>query len=319
MKNNKSITISFILLQIIFGAFSCTDNPTGNNILVPNSNGNEFDFRLTDFEPAWSPDGEKIAYVHGDTLESTTGIYLIDVDSSYKRILFAGARAYSPTWTPDGNWLVFVNNAQIFKIKANGDSLTQLTFEGRNFFPSVSADGNWIAFDNSNCGSGNELPPNNSCGVLIASIDGKNKRLISKYSRMPDWHPTEPKVIFVNRVVFEDGSVIGDTLWEYNIQSNERTSVTLLTGQNYDNRYPKYSPNGNHIAFTSQPNGGNTQIWIMLKEGSNAKQLTYTQGYACDFSPDGQKIVYTDSRSVSGSLWIMNSDGSNKKQFTFNN
>lgn len=55
----------------------------------------------------------------------------------------------------------------------------------------------------------------------------------------------------------------------------------------------------------------------MKADGTDLKQLTNTQGYSCDWSPDGSKIVYTDSRAVNGRLWIMNADGSNKDQLTF--
>lgn len=93
-------------------------------------------FRATDFQPAWSPDGKTIAYIHGDTTFESTGIYLIDTNGTNKRILFSSPSAYSPTWSPDGEWIAFSDNAQIYKIKVNGDSLTQLTKFGNNFFPS---------------------------------------------------------------------------------------------------------------------------------------------------------------------------------------
>lgn len=52
-------------------------------------------------------------------------------------------------------------------------------------------------------------------------------------------------------------------------------------------------------------------------DGSELKQLTNTQGYSCDWSPDGNYIVYTDSRRENGRLWLMHADGSNKRQLTF--
>ena len=56
---------------------------------------------------------------------------------------------------------------------------------------------------------------------------------------------------------------------------------------------------------------------IMNSDGTNQKQLTVTQGYSCDWSPDGEWIVYTDSRAVNGMLWIMRKDCRNKHQITF--
>jgi len=71
------------------------------------------------------------------------------------------------------------------------------------------------------------------------------------------------------------------------------------------------------ILYTSQPQNGLPQIWVMNADGTNQKQLTQTGGYTADWSPDGNKIVYTDSRSVNGRLWIMDADGSGKHQLTF--
>ncbi|MDD2284922.1 MAG: hypothetical protein PHQ11_05925, partial [Paludibacter sp.] len=38
------------------------------------------DFRVIDYEPAWSPDGQWIAFYHGDTVPDKWGIYLISPD-----------------------------------------------------------------------------------------------------------------------------------------------------------------------------------------------------------------------------------------------
>lgn len=94
-----------------------------------------FDFRLTDFEPAWSPDGRTIAYVHADTTPGMAGIWLIDTNGTNNRIVVRSAGADSPCWSPDGRWIAFSYRAQIYKIVVYGDSSVQLTTEGRNFFP----------------------------------------------------------------------------------------------------------------------------------------------------------------------------------------
>ncbi len=39
--------------------------------------------------------------------------------------------------------------------------------------------------------------------------------------------------------------------------------------------------------------------------------------YQAAWSPDGQRIVYSDTRLNNRLLWIMNKDGSGKKQLTY--
>lgn len=124
---------------------------------------------------------------------------------------------------------------------------------------------------------------------------------------------TNKNVYFLRGVVSQTGEVIGDSIFNYSLGNNTIAANIFLQGENV---YLKYSSTINKIAF-SQKTTNKFQIWVMNFDGSDLKQLTDTQGYSCDWSPDGKKIVYTDSRAVSGRLWIMNSDGSNKYQLTF--
>lgn len=296
----------FVLAGAVF--FSCkkdTVNDSGN----PPCNLCPFDFRLTDFEPAWSPNGRTIAYVHGDTTISTTGIWLIDTNGTNRRLLVRSAGAYSPAWSPDGLWIAYSDGAQIFKITVNGDSLARLTTEGRNFFPAWSPDGQWVVYSRSVC----EGP--NTCGVWLMSTTGSQQRFLAAFGNYPSWHPFDRRILYATRSV-ANGQDIGDSVWTLSIETNVKSLLIFLSGLNYINNYLKYTINGK-IVFSSQPNGGAPQIWVMNADGSNLVQLTSTQGYAPAWSPDGEWIVYTDSRAVSGRLWLMRKDGSEKRQFTF--
>lgn len=294
-----------ILMVIVLIFISCDENPLEYGD-PPNIN-DPFDFRLVDFEPSWSPDGQSIAYVHGDTLDGLTGIYIIDTNGTNKRLLISSPSAYSPDWSPDGEWIAFSMSGQIYKIKSSGDSLTQLTYEGRNFFPSWSPDGQWIAFDS------NFNDPVGANVIWKMHNDGNNKVDISEHGtgewRMPHWS-TDGEYIVHQRYV----GVGAPEIVIMDINGNNPLRLTFDTN---NDSFPKYSSQENKIVFTSQPNGKKPQILIMNSDGTNLIQLTETQGYSNDWSPNGSKIVYTDSRSNNGYLWIMNSDGSSKKQLTY--
>jgi Tol biopolymer transport system component len=63
---------------------------------------------LRAFNPAWSPDGGSIAYLH--TADGTINLSVIDTEGVAARPLtsFAnGEQVFTPCWSPDSEWLVF--------------------------------------------------------------------------------------------------------------------------------------------------------------------------------------------------------------------
>ncbi len=262
-----------------------------------------------DSYPAWSPDGTVIAfYHHGVTYASyaergyiihpdSVGIWFIAPDGSDKRMFLQGGR--NPAWGPQGKKLVFNSGQQIFKIMANGDGLTQLTFEGRNFFPAISPDGNSIVYDSN--------LDDTKYDVWLMLIDGKNKRNISltgastqvEPGRRPRWSPDGNKIIHER----------------FDANTNAETDIYTMDTGGAQSKFlgpgstARYSPDGRQITFAYDSN-----IWVMDNTGKNQVKLTSDLGFEPSWSPDGQHIVYGGPEHT---LWIMESDGRNKRQFTF--
>ena len=105
-----------------------------------------------------------------------------------------------------------------------------------------------------------------------------------------------------------------DDLYLYN--TSEKTLVQLTKTDQCD-RDPTWSPNGKHIAFSSN-RSGNYEIYVMDKDGKNTKQLTDEPAKDTDpeYSPLGDRIAFVSGRSGRSEIWIMNSDGSNLIQLT---
>lgn len=291
-----SLMLFFVLLN------SCKDDDT----IIQNDPPPPSGVMRIDYEPSWSHDGHTIAYFHSDTSSSTTGIFLIDTNGTNKRQIVSGYCG-SPDFSPDGNWITF-HSGQIYKIKINGDSLTQLTNTGRNYFPSWSPDGEWIAYDS------DYLDPTGSIVIWKVKPDTSIRRDISQHGtgewRKACWLP-DGKFLVHERYVG-----VGET--EIVIMDSSGHNPYRLTNNNNWDWYPRYSPDGQKIIFTQQhENSLNFQLFTINSNGTELTQITDTQGYSADYSPDGQKIVYCDSSPGNGRLWIMNKDGTNKKQLTF--
>ena len=95
-----------------------------------------------DGDPAWSPDGRKLAFVRGRAGDRRD-LYLLDFDAgAAPRLVLEGkdaapAQVGSPAWSPDGAWIVFSADRSegegtgLWIVAADGTGLRRLTRPGR--------------------------------------------------------------------------------------------------------------------------------------------------------------------------------------------
>lgn len=105
-------------------------------------------------------------------------------------------------------------------------------------------------------------------------------------------------------------------LWQTDIQLQNKSA---LTNSDYIDAYPRFSPTGNLLAFTST-RSGNFDIYRMAADGTSMFQLTDHAGIDTRpaWSPDGLRIAYTSLVQGNYEIFVMNADGSNQKQITNN-
>lgn len=103
--------------------------------------------RRISFEGNWnddavfSPDGEKIAYT--SRVNGRFQIRIANLITGESSIIAGEGSNEQPTWSPDGQWIAFQSDRkgrkwQIFRMRADGSDLLQLTFDGENKEPDWS-------------------------------------------------------------------------------------------------------------------------------------------------------------------------------------
>ncbi len=106
-----------------------------------------------DTYPAWSPDGERIAF--RSDRDGPQNLNIMDADGGHvRRLTSTELTDTCPSWSPDGRKIVFQRspkvgspNSEIYTINADGSGAVNLTnHEGEDGDPAWSPDGKSIAF-----------------------------------------------------------------------------------------------------------------------------------------------------------------------------
>jgi len=149
------IIITFILF------FSCkkdniiSSDCNNNCIEIPQSQSfYGYDYKYDSvlyISPCFNPNnGNEILYVEKNLASGVTKLIKYNLQTFEKENILEAEIYFQPSWA-NNDWIIFgLNDENIWKIKSNGDSLTQLTFIGSNFNPECNFNSNRIICSNTN-------------------------------------------------------------------------------------------------------------------------------------------------------------------------
>lgn len=229
-------------------------------------------------QAAWSPDGERIAYVKNRASTEKKSLYVAGPYGESPVALVDSGDAGAPSWSPEGGVLAFSESASeeragVYTIHVDGSNRQRLTSHGSS--PTWSPDGEEIAFVSGKTGSGQ---------IYVVNADGKNLRQLTSTvgpDRWPGWPPKGN----ATPAWSPDGETIAFTSWRNGdpdifVMDKDGLRQRQLTASDERDIYPVWSPFGRYLLFQSDRNQKMTaEIFIMKRDGSAAQPLTnYTRG-----------------------------------------
>jgi Tol biopolymer transport system component len=210
------------------------------------------------WEPAWSPDGSRIAFRgfwgHGESSD----LFVMNADGSDVKQLTRDANVSDPTWSPDGSTIAMSAFDGIYTINAGGGDLRRLTPESTQWHnhPSWSPGGTLIAYDRSVQGVDQ---------VFIVGADGTGDRQISGVeggASSPSWSPDGTSLAFVSDL---SGS---PDIYVMNVDGTGVRPITTCEAPDCKNdSRPTWAPDGSRLAFDRDSAGG-TDIYTVDPDGS---------------------------------------------------
>ncbi len=214
-------------------------------------------------EPAFSPDGSKVAFTMD--FDGNLEIGIVDAaGGAIERLTSDPELDFAPDWSADGKSLYFVSrrhgNLDILRLHLVTGQVTKVVAgPGNDFQPAVSPDGKSLAYvsrvENRN-GSG---------GIWVLPLDDGKPELVhyeeSSYRLKPQWSPDGKTLTYVSDAAGSNDIAIVPAI------GGNRIRLTEDSADEFD---PALSPDGTRVAFVSNDTGPTTLFTMSSAGGAKS-------------------------------------------------
>ncbi len=238
--------------------------------------------RAFDGEPAWSPDGRRLAFTSRSDDSPVHILYVANFDGSEaSAVLVSTGVLRSPRWSRDGRWLTFGGEldapGQFYALQLKTLRWTRVVPAGGSD-PDFSPDMQKLAF----------VCPAGLGGICVVNLDGTHLHALTKNGGKdgyPRWSPDGTRILFTR----------GDIIW---VMGADGSDLVRLRGPNCAR--PAWSPAGGRIVYSRRVGGrlpvangrhpiedvrgAGEAVAIMNADGSQEVQAT--DGTSVDREPD---------------------------------
>jgi TolB protein len=238
-------------------------------------------------DPAWSPDGTRIAFVAAGAGINDYDIWVMRADGTGFINLTPNVvlTERSHSWSPDGTRLAFTSTlnardaaSSVEVVDADGRGRRVLATGSR---PAWSPDGTRIAYH----GEG---------GIHVLGVAGGGDRLVapaaSSFAGRPSWSPDGRRIAYVR-----DGDV-----WVLDADRSDPLPLTSFPAGRFAYA-PAWSPAGSTIAFAvaSVSAPVSNDVWVVRDDGTGLRRVmraTFVEA-GPDWAPDGRSLVFAAATS----------------------